>query len=158
MSITKSDALLAMISGAVFWLPSTILHMLRGSDFAFVHWTLLLYIQTFATLATLLAVWFLYRTARTDRKAKSVRRIALCMLLGIWVLGPFFLSVNATFSGGGFARKGGWLGVILATLFFPVMTPLLSVYDGSILNLSIDTLLLALATFRFSAKVSKKVE
>ena len=65
-------------------------------------------------------------------------------MLGIWILGPFFMSINATFYGGGFAKQFGWLGVIIATLFFPVMTPLLAVYDGSIPNLLLVTMGLGL--------------
>ena len=139
MSITKTDAIHAVIGSVVFWLPNTILHTLRGPDASFLHWRLLASLQTFATLATLIAIWVL-----RDRDTNP-RRVALCMLLGIWVLGPLWLSINATLTGGGFAREQGWLGVVVAVFLFPVMTPLLSVYDGSILSVLISTLFLALA-------------
>ena len=149
--ISKTDALTAPIGSVVFWLPSTILHVLRGSDFSFLHWKLLACVQAVLTVTTVVAIWL------SRREVAALRRIALWTLLGIWALGPLWLSVNATFTGGGFAKAGGWLGVIVALVFFPVTTPLLSVYDGSIFNLLITTLLLALACLDFRAIGRRKV-
>jgi len=126
-----------LLGSFAFWLPSVILHAVKGDDY-FRHLRVLAYVQVFSTLGALVSIWLLRGWIVPPR------RIAPWMLLGIWMLGPFWLSVNATFDGGGFAREGGWLGVIISILLFPVITPLLAVYDGSILNLLMITLLLGL--------------
>jgi len=48
-----------------------------------------------------------------------------------------------TVGGGGFANDGAWLDLIIATLLFPLLTPWLSLYDGSIIGLILSSSLLA---------------
>lgn len=143
----SSYATYVLVGTVVFWLPGVILHAVKGDDY-FRNLRVLAYVQVFSTLGALVCIWLL------RSRIVPPRKIAPWMLLGIWMLGPFWLSVNATFDGGGFAREGGWLGVIISVLFFPVMTPLLAVYDGSIPNLLIITLLLGLVCLNLRAMFS----
>jgi hypothetical protein len=136
-----------LVGSFAFWLPSVILHAVKGDDY-FRHLTVLAYVQVFSTVGALVSNWFLRGWIVPPR------RIAPWLLLGIWVLGPFWLSVNATFDGGGFAKEGGWLAVIVSIFGFPVMTPLLAVYDGSIPNLLMITLLLGLVCLDLRAILS----
>lgn len=147
--MNKNDAIHAIAGSAAFWLPNIVLHVLKGPDASFSHWGLLASLQAFTTVATLLATFFFWS------EGISLRRIASWMLLGIWVLGPVWLSINSTFTGGGFASEGGWLSVLLAILLFPMTTLILSVYDGSILSLLIITLLLGLACVEVTAIPSR---
>lgn len=128
----------ALVGSFTFWLPSVILHASKEDDFSFRHSTALAYVQILSTLVALVGIWFL------RGRITAPRKIAAWMLLGIWMLGPLWLFINATFIGGGFAKEGGWLGVIISILLFPVMTPLLSVYEGSIACLGVITLVLGL--------------
>lgn len=70
--------------------------------------------------------------------------ISLFLLLGIWLSGPLFMSINATFTGGGFATPEGWHVVKFGTLLFPIFTFSMSAYDGTLFGLLLVTLLLIL--------------
>jgi hypothetical protein len=126
MLVTKSDAIQTIVGGAAFWLPSIILHAFKGADFSPFHWRVLASVQPLSTLAIFIILCFLRRGVVTPK------RIAQSVLLGIWILGPLCLFVNATFGGGGFAKGGAWLDLLMATLLFPLLTPWLSLYDGSV--------------------------
>lgn len=138
----------ALVGSFAFWLPSAILHAMKGDD-SFRHLTAVGYVQILSTLGALVGIWFLRGWTTAPRK------IAPWMLLGIWMLGPVWLFINATFIGGGFAKDGGWLGVIISILLFPIMTPLFSVYEGSIPFLLGITLVLGLVCVNLRAILSR---
>lgn len=140
MQITKRNLLHAAIGGAAFWVPSIFLHALKGADFLLVNWGLLASAQPLSTLVIFVAICFLGRSGTTPRSC------ARWMLLGIWVLGPLCLFISATFDGGGFAQDWAWLGVVIATLFFPLFTLWLSLYDGSLIGLLVSSSLLGAAS------------
>ncbi len=63
-------------------------------------------------------------------------------LLGVWGWGPPFMFVGATFSGGGLHTLSDLGGLLLLWAFFPVSTPMMATYDGSLVALLITTLML----------------
>ncbi len=150
MQITKRDLLHAAIGGAAFWVPSTVLHAVKGAEFSFFHWWALGCVQPLTALATFIAMSFVRRSGTT------ARRCALSMLLGIWILGPSCIAINFTFDGGGFAYGSAWLDVLIATLLFPLLTPWLSAYDGSIIGLLVSSLLLGAASLDLRPSLSRK--
>src|SRR5689334_9558858 len=123
-----------LVGSIAFWLPSVIVHATTGYDFSPRHSPSLPYVQILSTLAALVVAWL------PRGWIIPLRKIPPWMLLGIWMLGPFWLCVSATFTGGGLARDGGWLAMIVSILVFPVATPMLAVYDGTIPNLLMITI------------------
>lgn len=145
MRVSNEDLLQAVTGSIAFWAPSTILHAVKGAEFSLSHWWVLASVQPLTTLATFIAIRFV------RRKTTSPRRCALSMLLGVWILGPLFISINFTFDGGGFAQEGAWLDALVVTLLFPLLTPWLSLYDGSLIGLLVTSLLLSAATLDLRA-------
>ena len=53
-----SYATYMLVGSVAFWLPSVILHAVKGDDY-FRHLTVLAYVQVFSTLGALVSIWFL---------------------------------------------------------------------------------------------------
>jgi len=151
MRLAKTDVLHAVVGSSAFWVPSVILHLLKGAEYCLLHWWVLGSVQPLTTLATLLAIRFIRPTAA------SWRRPAFWFLLGIWILGPIWITTNFTFDGGGFAMGSAWLDVLIATLIFPLFTPWLSLYDGSLIGLVISSLVLGVAASDLQVTLARKV-
>jgi hypothetical protein len=115
------------IGGAIFWSPSVLLHAVRGYNFSGVDVLILTVL-----LPTIVMICVAY-AQRLGVSAIRSRTSALWVMLGIWLLGPLCLMINASFSGGGFAREVGWLEVIVATISAPIFTFIMSTYDGTLL-------------------------
>jgi hypothetical protein len=140
----------AVVGSAGFWAPSIIMHAFKGAEFSLFHWWLLASVQPFATLATLITMQSLLGASATRE------RCAQWMLLGIWILGPLCIFVSFTFDGGGLVNNGAWLDFLLATLLFPLLTPWLSLYDGSLAGLLLSSLLLCAVVFDLPAILYQK--
>jgi hypothetical protein len=71
------------------------------------------------------------------------------MILGVWVLGGVFMTISASFSGGGFSSADGFSGGVKLALisFFPIFTFMLSAYDGSLGALLIVTIVAVIIWF-----------
>jgi hypothetical protein len=107
------------------------------------------------TLTLLLPVAALLAVALARRVATSSRLHAvspLLVLLGLWLLGPVAMLGSATASGGGFAQPGGCGAVALATATFPLTTPMLATYDGSLGGVALASLLLVLLFCSFARR------
>ena len=63
------------------------------------------------------------------------------MLAGIWLLGGLFMTMGASFSGGGLVGPDGARGVVFVLLLslFPGYTFIMATYDGSLLALLLVT-------------------
>jgi hypothetical protein len=73
-----------------------------------------------------------------------VLRFYVASLFGIWVFGPVFMMISATFSGGGFLQPDWMRLIIVLTLSSPVATPMMATYDGTLTGLLITSLVLIL--------------
>lgn len=113
----------ALLGGTAFWLPDTVWHVIRryqfnGRDVIG---------DTFLMCSSLLAV---YLSAKRSRK--QGRFVGGSMILGVWCFGSLFMTIAASFAGGGFAN-GFSEGLRLAlTGLVPLYAFVMSTYDGSL--------------------------
>ncbi len=117
-----------MFLGALgFWLPDTFLHGVRAYKFSSWDVRIISAVMPLTFLGTYVAVKL---ACRGDRP----RHLGLSMVAGVWLLGGLFMTINATFSHGGFAGPDGPLGGIKLMLLsaVPIVTFMLATYDGSL--------------------------
>ncbi len=62
--------------------------------------------------------------------------------MGIWVLGPVWMTLNASFAGGGFSQAMTWQSLAVPLRCFPFTTLMMATYDGSLLALGLTVLVL----------------
>jgi hypothetical protein len=111
-------------------------HGLRGQEFSGRDAGLLtLLLPVAAVLAVALA-------RRAVPSARLAQASPLLVLLGLWLLGPVAMLGSATIDGGGFAQPVGWGALAFVIVAFPLTTPMLSTYDGSLGGLALASLLL----------------
>ena len=140
--------LVAVLGGIAFWFPNLLLRLL---------WVYLLQDRnvpdkTLIILITITLPFISMRVFRTfaghERSGTWGTITAFFVIFGIWVLGPLFLMMDASLSGGGFAVPGWRASLELMTVLFPVFTFIMSAYDGSLLALLIATICLMIAAYR----------
>jgi hypothetical protein len=127
---------LTLLGGLLCWSPSLALNWLRGRELS---------ARDVGVLTLLLPAAALLAVALARRVATSSRLRAvspLLVLLGLWLLGPVAMLGSATASGGGFAQPVNWGAVVLTTGSFPLTTPMMATYDGSLGGLALASLLL----------------
>jgi hypothetical protein len=127
-----------LLGGFTFWVPSVLLHWLRGNRFSgsdAIGLTIVLPITT---------VLLFIVGRKISGRVKNRLSEGLFALLGIWLLGPLMMAVSATFSGGGFSKPDGWHFVLIGTGLFPVFTFMMSTYDGTLGAILLTTVLLPL--------------
>lgn|SRR5262249_1430176 len=115
-----------LLGGLATWLPSIVLHAVRGDNFSGMGaLTLMGLLPTMAIVAVL--------------AAQQLRGVAtggafapLAVLLGMWILGPLAMFVSATAGGGGFATQDWWVALPVLTALFPLTTFMMATYDGSL--------------------------
>jgi hypothetical protein len=133
---------IAIIGGLAFWLPNLLvrlvyIYLLHDKDVP----NRTIFFATLIGLPFISACVFRFLTKREKGNA-TVSLIAFTQLLGIWVLGPLFCLLDASFSGGGFAKPGGMATFELMTVSFPVFTFIGSTYDGTLGAVVIATICL----------------
>lgn len=152
-----------VLGACVFWIPDTILHALQsyvysrfaGSITKGIIGMILFFILP-QVLLPVLSVAAALQVWRLGKNRTSLATISFSFLLGVWLLGPFFMTINASFTGGGFSRPDGWHLVQLGTLLFPVFTFIMATYDGSLFGLLLATLLLILTAVELVPKVLQR--
>jgi hypothetical protein len=128
-----------MALGAVsFWLPDTLWHALR--PFKFDSWDLIgiTVLMPLSLLGTYAAV------VKRLHRASQRGPVVWPMLLGVWLLGGFFMMVGASFSGGGFVSPSGRFGIleVLLMSLLPVYVFMMATYDGSLMALLVVSIAL----------------
>jgi hypothetical protein len=132
------------IGGLIFWVPSVLVHWIRGTRFSGFDILGLSILLPTTTCLFFASHWWPWR------KPGGRLSQGLFALLGIWLLGPLMLLISATFSGGGFSKPDGWQTFLLMTRSFPAFTFMMSTYDGTLGALLLTTVLLPIfAGFRF---------
>lgn len=124
-----------VILGTTFWIPSIIVHALRGREFGGSRIDILLV----TLLPVIAAVLTLEITSRLRAASFTRSSVALSMLLGIWFFGPLCSTTSATFSGAGFLSSVSWPALISAFVLFVPYTFIMSTYDGTLGALVIVT-------------------
>ena len=141
--------LLAVTGGIVFWVPSVILHALRGSRFSGRDALLLSVLLPFICVASF------ELAAKLTHKAISPKFIAISMIVGMCVVGPLFMTISARLSEGRFAPLEAWKQMLVETIFFPVFTFMRSTYDGTLFALFLAAIALAWASSRMELKLAR---
>jgi hypothetical protein len=121
-------ALGLMLLGAIgFWVPDVFLHAVHAHNFNSRDVRIITMVTPLTLLGTFVAAKWATKGARTGR-------IGLPMIAGVWLLGGLFMTVGASFSGGGFMGPEGSRGAVLMMLLslFPMYTFIMATYDGSL--------------------------
>jgi hypothetical protein len=134
----------ALTGSAVFWLPF-LLSSLFSHDWGF-----------FSVLELIIGVPVLLCVAMemmSDRLQISRRLTAIFMLAGVWVSGPFWITMENTLTPGqGLHMPGAWISLAAETLLFPFATFMMAAYHGSLgaLLISVPVVVgVSLTNFRF---------
>jgi hypothetical protein len=116
-----------LLGATGFWLPDIFQHAVRAHKFNSRDVQIITVVMPLTFLGTYLAAKWASRGARPGR-------IGLSMLAGVWLLGGFCVTINASFSGGGFMGPDGTRGAALLILLslFPIYTFIMATYDGAL--------------------------
>ena len=114
------------LAGFCFWLPDILLHWLRGHRYSGLDVLVLTALLPITTALVLAIIW------ERSQNIENRQPTALSALVGIWLFGPLMMFVAESFTGGGFSKPGGWQFVLKGTIFFPVVTFMMSTYDGTL--------------------------
>ena len=136
------------LGALAFWLPDIVVQANTRYNFSSRDAVTLIFLLPVTSATS-------YGILRTFlRQRDNGPSLAFFMLLGIWVSGPLFMMIGATFSGGGFAKPYiVWLFLIsFGTALFPIYTFMLSGYDGSTGGLFVASVLLMLIHLMFERK------
>jgi hypothetical protein len=128
--------LICTILGTTFWIPSVVIHGIRGADFGANRSDIILV----TLLPIMTAVLTLQILVRSHVGPLSRASIASWMLLGIWFFGPFCTMISGNFSGGGFLSSEAWRSLASATLLFVPYTFVMSTYDATLGALLVGTI------------------
>lgn len=123
----------AVMGALSFWLPDVVIHIHAGPKLDARHvWTI-----------TLLAPAIFILTYVASRRLASkcnYRRVGPAMLLGVWLSGGLFMTIAAMASGSEFIGGSGiWRGIVIIISVIPIVTYVLSAYDGSVFALLAGT-------------------
>jgi hypothetical protein len=123
-------------AGATFWIPSILIHAVRGTAFGNSGLDILA-VSVLPVIASLVTLEIIYRKQRTVSRRGT---IALWMLLGIWLFGPLATTIGFTFGGAGLTQPTAWQMLLLGIPIFLPMTYMMSTYDGTLLALVVITI------------------
>ena len=134
-----------MAVGAVgFWLPDTLWHVIRRSNFDF--WD-------FIILSALLPLTLLGTYLLVKKRFGDGTSVGAPLMVGVWCLGGVFIIAGASFSGGGIFGPDGFRGAVLVLIYslIPGVIIDLATYDASLYALfvaSIASLIIAAVVAR----------
>jgi hypothetical protein len=121
-----------MALGAIsFWLPDTLWHALRAFKFDSLDVSIITLIMPLSLLGAYIGA------AKRIHKTAPKGPVGWPMFLGVWLLGGVFMTVGASFSGGGFASPNGHSDILKTLLIslIPFYAFMMSTYDGSLIAL-----------------------
>jgi hypothetical protein len=132
-SVKWSRLIKLMLLGAIgFWLPDTFLHGLRGYNFDGRD----VRIVTIVSPLTLLITFLLVRWAN---KTAPRLQIIPSLIAGVWIFGGLFMTIGATFAGGGFKTPAGGALIAILLSLLPIYTFIMATYDGALAALLLVT-------------------
>ncbi len=122
-----------MLLGAIgFWLPDVVLHALRGYNFDGRD----VRIVTIASPVALLVTFFVVKWAN---KTTPRSQIIPSLIAGVWIFGGLFMTISATFGGGGFKGPAGGVMIAILLSILPIYTFIMATYDGALAALLLVT-------------------
>lgn len=115
------------LGGTSFWLPDALWHAMRGSRFGGGD----VLVITGLLPLTLLAMYLFLKRRRGNEVQSNVGPL---LMLGVWTLGGFFISVGGFLGGGYGGRSDAFHSFLYTTLigFVPPFTYILATYDASL--------------------------
>ncbi len=115
--------LLSLAGAALFWIPNVIGHAFEGrSDVGPLAWLTAGVAPAILGVIAHLGLRLLLPKGKSEAVADGV------MLLAIWITGPAFMMVSASFTGGGYRQPGALKSLLLMTGLFPIATFSMSAY------------------------------
>jgi hypothetical protein len=128
----------ALLGGISFWLPVTGIEILKRGEIGPA-------IGTILPFATQLGCYFF------ARRHNGRPRLAIPMLAGLYLLGPFFMEIDFTVRGAGFSQFHGWrdVGYLLLCSIFPPATLMLATYQMTLLGVIFSSVAMLLLHFRY---------
>lgn len=139
MKIDKTVLLLVAIGGIVYWAPSLFLHVIKGNKFSRSDEVVLTYLMPFLIL--MVSLLLIFRFKRFEKKRASSPS---AILLGVWISGPSFIVLSMGITEAHLSLIDAFVMLVIGTLIFPLMTVMLSTYDGTLYALFITTAALIL--------------
>lgn len=147
-----------LIGAGVYWVPDTLVQWLHSPDVLSpdVLWIGLLTVLP----STIVAVaWYLLM--QRPPHVRYAVGLPLCMLLGIWMFGPLAMAVGMAPSGGRFLEAKQIDSFFKMWLLFPITTPMMATYSGSLGGLCLTSLWLlgsaTLAVWRKACNLCRQV-
>ena len=132
------------LSGLIFWLPCIVMGAVEGRRYPGGGLGFLV----IAILPVFLSLFTLKGLSTVGGEASRIGPIAMWMLLGIWMLGPFCISAATSFQDGGFSRPGTATWLLRNFWMFPATTFMMSAYALTLGGLVIITIWLPLVAIR----------
>jgi hypothetical protein len=115
-----------LLSGALFWLPSILVHAIAGVSFDAFH---ILVVNVFAIVATALTV---RRLVQSNNFPWSAQAFLALHVMGVWILGPACVLASASAGGGGALQEDLARFLDARILLFPPVTFIGATYEGSL--------------------------
>ena len=138
---------MAFLGGISFWLPVAGVELLRKGEMNPI-------VGTILPFAAQLGCYVAFARFRSTRQ-----RVALAMLVGLYLLGPLFMEIGATAGGGGFSQFHGWrdAGFVLLCSIFPPATLMLSTYHMTLLGVILSSASMLLLHFRYEKTMAPRL-
>ena len=140
----SSFAKLMLLGALSFWIPDVLWHAVTAKkDIPG------LAALTIPTVSMPLCLLGLYLFLKRRSTSGSTEAIGPALMLGIWTLGGLFMTIGASFEGGGFLGPDGFKGGVGLTLLaiVPIYTFVVATYDGSLGALVVASLAAILIAF-----------
>jgi hypothetical protein len=119
----------AALGAMSFWLPDLVIHLSAGPNLDSRHGLAI-------TVCAPAVFLFAYVVARRFAKRQGFTWTGATMLLGVWLSGGLFMTIAAMVSGSEFiGGTGVWRLVAIFAGIVPIVTYVLSSYDGSVFAL-----------------------
>jgi hypothetical protein len=117
---------IGIVAAVLFWVPSLIVHGVRGKHFSGQDARLLTVLLPVITLVGLWLASKVWDGFTVDHLGSLVGA------LGIWFFGPLFIMTSWGMAGGGIAKPLFGPVVAFQTVLFPIFTFMMSAYDGTL--------------------------
>jgi hypothetical protein len=129
----------ALLGGISFWLPITLVEILKRGEIGPI-------LGTALPLATQLGSYAFFA-----RRGLGRPHLAVPMLAGLYVLGPLFIEIDATTRHAGFSQFHGWrdVGYLFLCSIFPPATLMLATYQMTLMGVILSSAAMLVLHFRY---------
>ena len=150
MRRVRHYALYLLVGAAAYWLPDILVQWLRPPK------SIWLFLLTFFVPAVVGATWFLL--SRKAPHSGYPVGLPLCMLLGIWIVGPLAMAIGTIPFGGTFLDPDQLDSFLMMWAAIPMTTIMMATYSGSLGGVGLATFMLLAAAIAsgFRSWVSRK--